>query len=132
MAFTHQLRVRYSECDAQAIVFNANWFTYFDVVMTEFWRERIGGYDRLRAEHGVEMVVAEIGARFRGAGRFDDLIDFSAEIARVGESSTRAEITATRGADLLVEGFLEYVFVDAESWRPAPIPDRAREALAGG
>ena len=28
--FTHNLRVRYSECDAQGVVFNANYLAYVD------------------------------------------------------------------------------------------------------
>ena len=55
--FTHQLRVRYAECDAQGIVFNGNWFLYFDTVMTEYWRELIGGYNHLPEQFGVETVV---------------------------------------------------------------------------
>lgn len=131
MAYTHQLRVRYAECDAQGIVFNANWFLYFDTVMTEFWRERLGGYARLVTEYAAETVVAETGARFRGAARFDDLIDFSVDIARIGDSSLRVEFTGVRGSDLLVEGFLEYVFVDTAELQPVAIPEAVREALAG-
>ncbi|MFY9489226.1 MAG: thioesterase family protein [Solirubrobacterales bacterium] len=127
--FTHRLRVRYAECDAQSIVFNANWLTYFDVVNTELWRELAGGYEAVRREHGVETVVAETGLRFRGAARFDDVLDFTAVVARIGKSSMRMEIAATRESDLLVEGFLEYVFVDRKRFRPAPIPDAIREAL---
>ena len=43
--FVHQLRVRYHECDAQGIVFNAHHFAYFDVTLTELWREAFGSYD---------------------------------------------------------------------------------------
>ena len=32
----HPLRVRWAECDAQGIVFNVNYFLYFDVAMTEW------------------------------------------------------------------------------------------------
>jgi acyl-CoA thioester hydrolase len=127
--FSHQLRVRYAECDAQQIVFNANWFLYYDTVMTEYWRELIGGYGHLPEKFGTETVVAETGARFRGAGRFDDLLDFRVKIARVGTSSLRAEIDALRDDELLVEGFLEYVFVDAKSFQPVPIPGVVREQL---
>src|SRR2546423_12001503 len=42
--FTHAIRVRYGECDPQGVVFNANWLGYFDVVITELWRERVGDY----------------------------------------------------------------------------------------
>ncbi|MGH2906487.1 MAG: acyl-CoA thioesterase [Solirubrobacterales bacterium] len=127
--FSHQLRVRYAECDAQGIVFNANWFAFYDVVMTEFWREALGGYQHLPEKFGVETVVAETGARFRGAGRFDDELDFAVQIARVGASSMRAEIDATRDGELLVEGFIEYVFVDRQTLQPVPIPELVRNQL---
>ena len=42
--FVYALRVRYAECDPQQIVFNANYFAYFDVAMTELWRAAIGHY----------------------------------------------------------------------------------------
>ena len=55
--FRHRLRVRYNECDPQGVVFNANYLTYFDLTMTELWRE-LGGYQAM-VDAGVDMVVAE-------------------------------------------------------------------------
>jgi acyl-CoA thioester hydrolase len=121
---THELRVRYAECDAQGIVFNARWFEYFDVAMTEFWREVIGGYNHLPAALGVETVVAETGARFRGAGRFDDVLTFVMHVRRIGTSSMRIEIDALRDDSLLCEGFIEYVFVTPSDLTPVEIPER--------
>lgn len=129
LPFTHELRVRYSECDSQGIVFNANWFMYMDVAMNEFLRETIGGYQHLPQAMGVELVVAETGARFRGAARYDEVLVFATKVARIGNSSIRVEIDGTRGEELIFEGFLEYVFVDAQSFAPVPIPDRVRELL---
>ena len=63
--FVHRFRVRYHECDAQGIVFNANWFTYFDVTLTEWFRAAFGSYDALMGEHGVDVVLAEPGATSR-------------------------------------------------------------------
>lgn len=126
---THELRVRYAECDAQGIVFNARWFEYFDVAMTEFWREVIGGYSHLPDSLGIETVVAETGARFRGAGRFDDLLTFVIHVRRIGTSSMRVEIDAVRDEALLCEGFIEYVFVDPRELRPVEIPERLLELL---
>ena len=34
---THRLRVRYGECDPQGVVFNAQYFAYFDVVLTDLF-----------------------------------------------------------------------------------------------
>jgi len=68
-----RLRVRYAECDPQGVVFNGNYFTYFDVAMTEFHREVIGNYSEL-VEAGVDMVVAEARARYHVPAHFDDEI----------------------------------------------------------
>jgi len=36
--FCHRLRVRWAEVDKQSIVYNVNYFLYFDVAITEYWR----------------------------------------------------------------------------------------------
>lgn len=42
--FTHRLRVRYSECDQQNVVFNGDYLFSCDVAMTELWRACAGQY----------------------------------------------------------------------------------------
>lgn len=131
--FTHRIRIRYAECDMQGIVFNANWYALFDDAVGALWRERLGGYDRISSQ-GIEIVVAESGARFRGAARPEQLIDFHVVVARLGNSSLRIELAALRENeagenDLLVEGFLEYVFIDHASFTPVAIPDDLRATL---
>jgi acyl-CoA thioester hydrolase len=36
--FSHTLRVRWAEVDRQDVVFNGNYFLYFDVAIAEYWR----------------------------------------------------------------------------------------------
>lgn len=128
--FSHQLRVRYSECDAQGIVFNANWFLFVDVAMTEFWRHTLDGYVGLTKQYGVEVVMAQNGANFRSPAFFDDVLDVTPTVAKLGNSSLRMEFTVKRGDVLLWEAFAVYVFVDHETMRPVPIPDGIRERIA--
>lgn len=127
--FSHQLRVRYSECDAQGIVFNANWFLFVDVTMTEFWRHTLDGYMGLPHQYGVEVVMAQNGANFRSPAHFDDLLDITPVVAKLGNSSMRMEFTVKRGEDLLWEAFAVYVFVDHKTLRPVPIPDDIRKKV---
>ena len=127
--FVHTHRVRYHECDAQGIVFNANWFTFFDVTLTEWFRAAFGSYSALMDEHGVDVVLAETTARFKGSARFDDVLEISAEVERLGNSSMVAVFTARRGEATLVEGRTVYVFVGEEDLAKRPIPDAVREAL---
>ena len=127
--FTHNLRVRYSECDAQGVVFNANWFLFVDVAMMEFWRRLVGGYRALQSDFGLEVVMAKNGAAFRAPAHFDDEVGVRREIDRVGNSSLKMRFTIKHDGDLLWEAFAIYVFVDAETMRPTPIPDEIRAKL---
>ena len=76
--FRHRIRVRFNECDGQGVVFYANYLVYFDLAMTELWREAFGnGYagmierdrrDGCRGEHPLPA-----------SARFDDELDLVAQ-----------------------------------------------------
>jgi len=127
--FVHRLRVRYNECDSQGHVFNANYFVYFDVTLTELWREAFGSSDALTAD-GLDLVVAEIGARFRAPARFDDELEIALEIERLGNTSMVSAIRIARDGDMLAEGRIVHIFVRADRLgEKAPIPDHVRQIL---
>src|SRR3954466_11274623 len=95
-AFTMQIRVRYGECDPQGVVFNANYFGYFDVILTEAWREAIGPYNEMIEEHGNDLVVGGAGAPVPGPGAFDDLIGVEWRVTSLGTTAmtTRIDLSA--------------------------------------
>jgi acyl-CoA thioester hydrolase len=128
-AFVHHLRVRYNECDAQGHVFNANYLVYFDVTLTELWREALGSYESLTAD-GLDLVVAEVGVRFRAPARFDDELDVTLEVERLGNTSMVSAIGIARDGDTLAEGRIVHIFVRADRLgEKVPIPDHARRRL---
>ena len=126
--FVHRFRVRYHECDAQGIVFNANWLAYFDVTLTEWFREAFGSYDAL-VQSGCDVVLAETTVSFRGPARFDDELAVAAAVERLGTSSMVARFTASRDGEALVEGRTVYVFVDPKAMAKRAIPDDVRATL---
>ena len=128
MPFTHRIRVRYGECDPQGVAFNANYLAWFDVVITELWRERLGGYAEL-VETGVDSVVAEATVRFLAPVVFDDLIDLEVSIGHIGNTSLVTEHRVLREGEPCAEGSVRYVFVATAGGRPTPIPDAVRSAL---
>jgi acyl-CoA thioester hydrolase len=127
--FRHELRVRYGECDAQGIVFNPNYLAYVDVAVTELWREAFGSYGAM-VDRGVDTVVHEANLVFRASARFDDVLAIEGGFEPLGRTSAVLRLAFRRGAELLIEARLRYVFVDAESWEKTPIPDWVREGLA--
>src|ERR1700710_2494206 len=126
--FSHELRVRYGECDAQGIIFNANYLTYVDVVLTEIGRQAMASYDLL-LETGVDTVVGEVNMRFLAPGRFDDVLRIEGGFDGLGTTSTTLKLQFRRGDDLLVESDVRYVFVDLENWEKTPIPEEVRRRL---
>ena len=126
--FRHRLRVRYGECDPQGVVFNANYLAYFDVIVTEFWREAIGPYNAL-LEAGTDMVVGESRIRFLGPAAFDEEIDFELRVARLGETSLTTHISATVEDRPVLEGETRHVFIDPETKLKSQMPDDIRAGL---
>ncbi|HKH23619.1 MAG TPA: thioesterase family protein [Solirubrobacterales bacterium] len=126
--FRHTLRVRYNECDPQGVVFNANYLTYFDLTMTELWRE-LGGYQAM-VESGVDMVVAEVRLRYLAPLRFDDQFEAVVRIARLSETSMGVEIELVRADQTIAEGELRYVFIETGGGAKQPIPDPIRDRLS--
>jgi acyl-CoA thioester hydrolase len=127
--FAHTLRVRYAECDAQGVVFNANYLAYVDVSMTELWRAAFGGYNAM-LDRGVDLVVAETHLRFEQPARFDDELTLEVAITRLGNSSIVSDHRVRRGRDSLAQVSIRHVVVDRQTLRKAPIPDWARTGLA--
>jgi len=127
---SHRIRVRYGECDPQGVVFNAHYFAYFDIALTELWREALGGY-RAMMDEGVDLVVAEATARYKAPARFDDELDLEVEVIRAGTTSMATSLRIRRDGELLVEGEMVHVFIDRAALTKTPIPDRIRSALTG-
>jgi acyl-CoA thioester hydrolase len=127
--FVSRVRVRYNECDPQGIVFNANYFTYFDVALTEFFREALGGYTQLFT-YDCDLVVREASARFEASAGFDDELDLNVAPAHLGRSSMVTRIDVRRDGRVLVAGRMVHVFVDRESLAAREMPEPVRAALA--
>ena len=126
--FAHRLRVRYGECDPQGAVFNANYYMYFDVALTELWREAIGPYTDM-TDAGTDMVVAESRARYLAPARFDDELDVHVQIAKLGTTSMVTRIEVARGSTPIAEGEMRHVFVEAGGGAKTPIPEEIRRGL---
>ncbi|MBM4362795.1 MAG: acyl-CoA thioesterase [Deltaproteobacteria bacterium] len=127
--FSHRLRVRWAEVDPQGIVFNANYFTYFDVAVTEYWRATGVRYPEDFTRTGTDSFAVSASAEFRAPARFDDEIDVSCRTSRVGRTSLTLALEIHRGDELLTRGQLVYVNADVALRRPVPWDPRLVAAL---
>lgn len=128
-AFVHRLRVRYSECDQQGVVFNGHYLFYYDVAITELWRARVCSYQEM-TDKGDDIVVAESRLRFLRSARFDDEIDIAMNVEHLGTTSMVIRPEFRVGQTLVADGEMRHVFVDLATMTKKEIPDYIRIALS--
>jgi acyl-CoA thioester hydrolase len=128
--FTHRLRVRYHETDAQQIVYNARYLEYVDVAMTEWFRELGWAYPDLVAA-GFDPTLLSMTIEWRRPAVFDEEIDVAVSLEQMGTSSyTLAfEVSRVAGAEPLVSAKAVYVNFDPDTQRSRPIPAFVRERM---
>lgn len=127
--FRHTIRVRYDECDAQGVVYFARYAAYYDIALTELWREMLGSYQAM-VDAGSDVVVAELTLRYRSPARFDELIDLELAVDQLGETSMISSFAVVRDGETLVAGTCRHVFIDPPTKAKKPIPPEIRAALA--
>ena len=136
-AFFHRLRVRWSEVDMQKVVFNGNYFNYFDVAVYESWRAMVdtgikaqGPALREKFEGWMHNIyVVKAGAEYHGSAGWDDELEIGVRAAKLGRSSMRTVVEIYRGDEHLISGELIYVYKDPVANAPAPLPAELRQLI---
>ena len=80
------LRVRYGETDAQGIVNNSNYLSYFEIGRVE-WLRAAGLSYRDMERSGYGFVVVEAHAFYKRAARFDDDLTLKTTLMDFGKAS---------------------------------------------
>ncbi len=129
-AHCQRLRVRYAETDAMGVVYHANYVTFFEVGRVEYLRA--AGIDYRSLEDAkMTGAVVEANVRFHAPARFDDELDLTARIARLGTTSmsTAIEILKVPDGSPVVQGEIHHVFIDPVAYTKRSIPEDVRAGL---
>lgn len=132
--FCYLFRVRYSECDAQNVVFNGRYGDYVDIAVSEYIRAIWGDYDEVLLSRGLDSQVVSYSINWRGPARFDDVIQAGVRVGKIGTTSYGFEVAFSNyqtGSEI-AEAEIVYVLVDANSYQKTPIPDTLRQQLEAG
>jgi acyl-CoA thioester hydrolase len=127
--FVHRLRVRWAEVDRQDVVFNAHYFLYFDVAITEYWRAIGFNYPHALVADGTDVFALKASAEFHGSAGYDDELELGCRVARIGRTSMTFVLGIYRGAQHLTSGELIYVHTDLATRRSTPWPPALRAAI---
>lgn len=131
--FTFRFRVRFNECDAQQVVFNARYADYADLGVTEFFRALTADIGGL-LENNLDYQVVKLTLEWRSSAAFDDVIEIRVRTKKVGNTSFVIEQEMLRAADgtelCRVEGI--YVMVTSQPLGKIEIPGDIRKRLEKG
>jgi acyl-CoA thioester hydrolase len=132
--FEFPVNVRYMEVDAQGVVFNAWYLTYFDDAMTAFLAHRGLPYQAM-LDHGFDVQLVRSEINYRAGVRWQDPIRVAVSPSRYGRTSFTLDFQVRRagadGFEVTTEGRTVYVVVDTERHEKRDIPPLLRKALGG-
>ena len=132
--FRHRLRVRYAEIDAQGVVFNGHYLTWFDVALTEACRWPDFDWLAEMERSGKDFQLVRALVEYKRAVRFDEEVDVACRIVRLGRSSVSWELAVfglEGAADLRATGEIVWVYSDLKAGRSAELPADFRARLQG-
>ena len=131
--FRYRFRVRYNECDAQQVVFNARYADYVDLAMTEFMRALGRDYQQLLAR-GLDNQVVKLTLEWQAPAHFDEVLDVQVQVIRVGRTSFAIEYDIVRAENdaPLCRAEATYVLMTTEPFAKTPIPDDLKQRFEQG
>lgn len=124
------LRVRYGECDAQQVVFNARYADYIDIAATEYIRALFGGYQNI-IESGMDTQVVNLNINWQSPAVFDDVLQIDVQPGRIGNTSYRLIVTIFHHhtGRAIADAEITYVMVDSKTYKKMSIPESFKATL---
>ncbi len=127
--FETDVRVRFSETDAQGVVHNAVYLVWFEIARIEYLARFDGGYPALR-EQGVDATTVESHVRYAAPARFEERLRIQARCLDVRGARFRFEYAIDRDGTAVADGWTTHACVDSRSLQPTRIPGWLVEAIA--
>ena len=134
-AFSWPVRVYYEDTDAGGIVFYANYLKFFERARTEWLRAAGIAQQQLAVETRRVFVVKSTAIDYHAPAKLDDRLEITVMVEKLGRASVDFRQEAWLSGDgsgekhLLCSGSIRVGCVDADSLRPAPMPDSVSASL---
>ncbi len=129
--FFFPLRVRYAEIDAQGVVFNAHYLTYFDTALTEYLRFLDYDYMGAVKSTGIDFHLVKSTIEYLSPIRFDDTIEIGVRPKQIGTTSITWELSIFREKcdRCLTRGEVIWVCAKIGENRSCPLPPELVDRL---
>ena len=130
-SFSYNFRIRYSEVDAQKIVYNSHYLTFLDVSIFEFF-DAIGfNQEEYIKETNNEFHTVRAVVEYKAPATLGDTIEVLTRIKKIGNSSItfQQEIYLYESDKLLATGEIVWVNTNQVEMVPTTVPDYLRQLL---
>jgi acyl-CoA thioester hydrolase len=132
---TVRIRVQFSEVDGSRRIHFTAMFRYMEVAEHQLMRNIGLPYATALELEGLAFPRVHLSCDFRGPIVYDDELDVSARIARVGTSSWTVAFTARNlsrpHSPVVADGEMVIASMDPHSERSTPLPEKLRATLQG-
>lgn len=127
---THKIsvRVRYEETDRMGVVYYANYFVWFEIARTEFFRDTGLSYRDLEEKKEIRLMVADAKCSYRSPATYDDLLVVETRLAKLKNTSLAFYYQISNESVLIATGETTHVFTDKKG-KPIRIPQGVRNSL---
>jgi acyl-CoA thioester hydrolase len=120
--FFWPVRVYYEDTDAGGVVYYANYFKFTERARTEWLRALGFEQTDLAANDGVIFVVRSTAIDYLKPARFNDSLQVSVELIKVGAGQIDLVQRVIRNDDLLAKASVKIACVGLTTMRPIRIP----------
>ena len=133
LPFRFRFRVRYGECDAQGVVFNARYADFVDISVNEYIRTLFGDYQHL-LDQDLDIQVVSLTVNWKAPAKFDDVLEARVRAGRIGNTSFTLHLEFFRYGDgaFIADADVTYVVIQPSVMGKVTIPDRIRTLLEKG
>ena len=119
--FSHDVRVRFAETDAQGIAHHASFVVWLEVARVAWLGEFAGGYRSIR-ERGIEALTTGVELDYFRAAVFDDVLTTWVRCVDIRGARFRYEYVVEREGIRIARGTTRHATVDATTRRPIRVP----------
>ena len=137
--FTHQLEVRFRDCDPMGHVNNAVYLTYLEQARFHHWRatglarralDSPAAPGAAAPEDVPGVIIARVEIDYRRPAKYGDLLHIHLGVAAIGRTSFTYEYEIVDAAGALVATAKTVIVrFDYAAGKPVPIPEDLRQIL---
>lgn len=120
--FTHDVRVRFAETDAQGIAHHASYVVWLEEARVAYLAANAGGYPAIRAR-GIEALTTGVEIEYHQAAEFDDVLTIGVRCTEIRGARFRYAYRVERAGERIATASTLHATVDRDTYRPVRVPE---------